>query len=127
VGLARLPIDGDHHRTVTFEIERHHSGKRAVHEPQPDALPCPDGFRVGSMAVQRDKVADATGHSGFHRVAEAAGDLPLPCEPPVRQEPKHLAIDRDGLALLDNQCPGEAAAELLQTVGVRVIPERACV
>src|SRR5205823_6859309 len=50
--------------------------------------------------------------------------LCIAVEPPVRQHPKNIAIDSNGRSgLFDYESAGEPAPELLQAVGMRVIPE----
>ena len=48
---------------------------------------------------------------------------PSDVDPPVRQHPKDVAIDRHGFGFVDDQRAGKPATQLLQAVGVRVVPE----
>ena len=48
--------------------------------------------------------------------ALTGGDLTLRVQPPVGQEPEKVAIDGDGLTLLDNDGSRKSAAELLEAV-----------
>ena len=111
--------------SMSLEAQRHDAGERGVEQPQADAFAGADRLVGRDDAVQRDRVADPSRHPGFHHVAEAGRDLALFVDAPVRQHPEHVAVDGDGLRLLDDQRAGEPAAELLQAVGMRVVPEGA--
>ena len=57
-----------------------------------------------------------------HEVAEVVADLGVRQQSPVVEHPGHVAIDLDRLPLLDDQRPVEAAADLLETALMRVVP-----
>ena len=84
------------------------------------ALPCPHGHGVGHLAVDGDRIADPAGHRRFHAIAEARRDLRLPAQPPILDHPDQLPVNLRRLGFLDDQCVGEAAAHLHQTVSVRM-------
>ena len=116
--MAGLAVNGDDHRTVAFETKRHDARKRAIDQPQADPLPGVDLFAARNSAVDRNGVADTTGHRGFHGVAKSGCNLRIRGEPPIREHPDQIAIDRITFRLLDNQWTSEAPAELLQAVAV---------
>ncbi|MCY1305592.1 hypothetical protein D9M70_554070 [compost metagenome] len=108
---------------MSIEAQRHDPRERRVDEAQPYALTRPESLSVRNPAVERHRVADATGHPRFHPVAESGGDAAVLDQPPVGKHPDKVAVDGDGFAFLHDHRSGEAAAELLEAVGVRVIPE----
>ncbi len=110
---------------MTLETQCHDSRQRAVDDAQADPLASPHRLVCRHGAVDRHRVADAARHRRIHRIAEAGGNLCIRREPPVGQQPQNVAIDWDGFRLLDNQCAAHSPPELLQAVGVRVVPERA--
>ena len=72
--VAGLSVIGDHDRLVPLEPKPDDPGERRVDDAQPDPLPGLHGYAVGNPAIDRDGVADAARHAGFHAVAEAGGD-----------------------------------------------------
>jgi hypothetical protein len=107
---------------VIAEIEREDPGAGGIEETQASAISGPDVEPGRQRAVDRHRIADATGHCHFHAAAEVADDLGVASEAPVAEHPGHVAVDGGGLALLHDQRPVEAAADLLEAALVRVVP-----
>ena len=64
-------------------------------------------------------------HRIVHGVAETPAELAVGIQTPVREHPDEVAVDRNGFPFLDDERAGEAPAELLKAIGVRVVPKRA--
>ena len=123
--LAGLSVDRHDRRLVPLEAQRHHARQRAIDEPQAQPLA---GFHrlVGARAaVERHDIANMARHRIVHGVAETPAELAVGIQTPVREHPDEVAIDRDGFPFLDDERAGEAPAELLKAIGVRVVPKRA--
>ena len=84
--------------------------------------PARTGEGLGDAAVDRDGVADPAVVARVMQVAEVVADLGVRQQTPVVEHPGHVAVDLDRLALLDDQRPVEAAADLLEAALVRVVP-----
>src|SRR5215471_21408451 len=61
----------------------------------------------------------------FHAVSKAASDRSVVVQTEIAEDPDDVAIDRQGLRLLDDQCAHQAAPDLLGAVRMRVVPEGA--
>ena len=124
--IAGLAVIGDDNRIVSLEAKRDDAGECCIRDAEP--YPFPRLYRnlVGNPAIHRDGIADASRHPRFHAIAETSCDLSIIVEAPIRDEPGQIAVgNRDRVAFLDDQRARQPAPELLQTIGVRVIPEGA--
>jgi len=125
VRFARLSVDGYNRRAVPLEAQGHHAGEGAIDQAEAQTLAGFYRLIAGNGAVQCDDIADVAGHGRFHAVAEARSDPAVRGQTPVRHHPDEIAINDDGRGFLDDERAGQAAAELLEAVGMRVVPERA--
>ena len=124
--FARLAVMGNYDRVMALELQPNYPGECRIDQSQAHPLAGLHRHGIGNAPVDRDRVADAARHAGFHGIAETAGDSALVVEPPILDEPQQITVDaRDRLEFLDDQCAGQTASKLLQRVRVRVIPERA--
>ena len=100
IRFAGLAVMRDDHGPVPLEPKAEDPGERRVDNPKPYPFPGLHRYAVGNSSIDRDGVADATGHPRFHAVAEAGRDPALIVEPPVLDKPQQIAIDGDGRAPL---------------------------
>ena len=112
---------------MPLETKCHDPGERRVDNPEPHPFRGLHGYVVGNSSIDRDGVADTARHPRFHPVAEAACNPSIAVESPIFDKPQQVAIDGDRLTLLDDQSASKAAPNLLQRVGMWVIPEGASI
>src|SRR5260370_509228 len=93
--------------------------------PPPIMPPCSTSWRRSAEARSGSGTGLRGRRTGASRACARAGDLPVALQPPVHDRPDKLAVHLHGRALLDDQRTGHSPAELLQAVGMRVVPERA--
>src|SRR6266436_3244865 len=105
--VAGLPVVGQNVRPMSLEPRPNDPGERRVDNPKPHPFPGLHGYEVGNSSIYRDGVADTARHARFHAITDAGSDPSVVIEPPVLDHPRQVAIDRDRLAFLDNQCAGK--------------------
>src|SRR6516225_3689049 len=115
----------DDHRPVPLEPKANDPGERRVDNPKPHPFPGLHSYTVRNPAIDRDGIADAAGHPRFHTVAETGSDASTVVQPPILDEPQEIAVNSNRFAFLYNECPRQPAPQLLQRVGVGVVPEGA--
>jgi hypothetical protein len=97
---------------MPVEPKRDDPGEGGIHDAKTNAFP---GFyrrTFRNPAIERDGVADAARHAGFHMVAETGRDPPVFLQTPILNNPSDVAIDRYRFALIDDQRAGKPASEL---------------
>src|SRR6516164_8041920 len=77
VRLTWLAVIGDDRRVVAVEPQPDDPGERGIDNPKSHSLPGFDRDGTWNAPVDRDRVADAARHAGFHGIAETAGDPSL--------------------------------------------------
>ncbi len=118
----RLPVEGDDERAMVLEFEPEDACRCSVDQTQPNPLAGPNPEPIGYAAIDRDRVADSARHADFHRVVEATRDGGVVLQAKVAEHPDDIAIDRQGLGLIDDQRAHQAPPDLLGAVRMRVVP-----
>jgi hypothetical protein len=120
-----LTVECEYYRGVILEIEPEDAGVRSVDEPQADALTAFHHEAVRHVAVDRDRVADATIMAHILAAAEIVADLGGRRQPPVIEHPGHVAVNARWFGFLYDERTIKAAPDLLKAPLMRVIPEGA--
>ena len=118
----RLPIDSDHSWLMTLKAETKDASIRAIDQAKANALAASDRESLADAAVDSHGVADTTIVRHVMHVAKVVADLRIGLQPPVLQQPGHVAVHADGISLFDDQGSAQSASHLLSAVLVRVIP-----
>src|SRR5262249_51572473 len=85
--FAGLAVKSDDHGSVFLEPKTNNPGERRVNNPKPHPFPGLNGYAAGNSTVDRDRVADAAGHSRLHGIAETGNDVSAVVKPPILDEP----------------------------------------
>jgi hypothetical protein len=117
IRFAWLTVVSDDHGSVAFEAKPNDPGERRVDNPKPHPFPGLHAYAVGNSSIDRDCIADTTGHSGFHAIAETSSDASVVVQPPILDEPQEVTIDGNRFALIDDERARQPAPKLLQRVG----------
>src|SRR5690606_35396256 len=124
--LDRLAVEGDELDAGMLDAQLEHERVAAVTEAQAQVGIVADDNFEKVLAVQRKGVAEATGVTPVHHVAQRGFmDLAVLPEPPVVGDDGEVADARRRLRLLDDEKAIEAACHLLPAAVVWVVPEGA--
>jgi hypothetical protein len=98
---------------MRLEPKAHDPGERGVDNSKPHPFPGLHRYAVGNSTIDRYGIADTTGHSGFHAIAETSSNVSAVVQPPILDEPQEIAIDGNRFAFLYDQCTRQPAPKLL--------------
>src|SRR5689334_24227918 len=107
---------------MSAELEAKDAGVGHVDETQPNPFTSTHRKAYRHASVDRDGIANPAVVDSIEHVAEVAADRGVRFQPPIVEHPYHVPVDRDRIALLDDQCARKAATDLLEAALVRVVP-----